>query len=159
MITAAMSRAFVKEGEGAELEALPELVVSPHRNFVTPAGLALIEAALARLESALSAARVANDRDAVARAERDLRYWRQRRISAELVEPETAPQTVRFGCQVRLLTADGQRASFRIVGEDEADPKRGLVSYVSPLAEELLGAAVGDEGRFRGGLAEIEAIE
>lgn len=154
-----MSRAFVKEGEGNELDALPELVVSPHRNFVTPEGLALIEATLVRLASELSTARAAGDRRAIARAERDLRYWRQRRISAELVEPEVSPQVVRFGSRVQLVTPDGERASFRIVGEDEADPKRGLVSYVSPLAEELLGAAAGDEVRFRDGTAEIESID
>lgn len=154
-----MSRAFVKEGEGEELEALPELVVSPHRNFVTPEGLALIEGTLARLESEQSAARAADDRGTVARVERDLRYWRQRRISAELVEPEAGPQVVRFGSLVSLRTASGESVSFRIVGEDEADPKRGLVSYVSPLAEELLGAAVGEEVRFRDGDAEIEAID
>jgi transcription elongation GreA/GreB family factor len=154
-----VSRAFVKEGEGTELEPLPELVVSPHRNFVTPEGLALIEAALVRLESELSAARTANDRGAIARAERDLRYWRQRRISAELVEPDASSQVVRFGSRVRLVTPNGVVASFRIVGEDEADPKHGLVSYVSPLAGELLGAGVGDEVGFRGAMAEISAIE
>lgn len=154
-----MSRAFVKEGEGAELEALPELVVSPHRNVVTPAGLALIETTLARLESELSAARTAGNRDAVARVERDLRYWRQRRVSAEVVVPEQAPQVVRFGCRVRLVTAAGERLDFKVVGEDEADPRRGLLSYVSPLAVELLGCAVGEQTRFRGDSAEIEAIE
>jgi transcription elongation GreA/GreB family factor len=153
-----MSRAFVKEGEGNELDALPELVVSPQRNFVTPEGLALIEGTLARLESELSAARATVDRSSIARAERDLRYWRQRRVSAEVVEPEVAPQVVRFGSRVRLATPDGETASFRIVGEDEADPKRGLVSYVSPLAEELLGAEVGDEIEFRGGMAELVSI-
>jgi transcription elongation GreA/GreB family factor len=154
-----MSRAFVKEAEGAELEALPELVVSPHRNLVTPEGLALIEATLARLESQLSAARTTGDRDAAARVERDLRYWRQRRVSAELVEPEHAPQVVRFGCRVRLVTAAGERLDFRIVGEDEADPRHGRLSYVSPLATELLGCAAGEEILFRGDSAEIEAIE
>jgi transcription elongation GreA/GreB family factor len=154
-----MSRAFVKESEGTELDALPERVVSPHRNFVTPEGLALIEATLARLGSELSAARAAGDRGAVARSERDLRYWRQRRISAELVEQDVSSTVVRFGSRVRLVTPDGKVAHFRIVGEDEADPRRGLLSYVSPLARELLGAAKGDEIRFRDGRAEIEAIE
>jgi transcription elongation GreA/GreB family factor len=154
-----MSRAFVKDGEGLEFEALPELVVSPHRNFVTPGGLARIETTLARLESELSAARTAGDRDRLARVERDLRYWRQRRISAEVVVPEHAPQVVRFGCRVRLVTGNGERLGYRIVGEDEADPGRGLLSYVSPLAAELLGCTVGDEIRFRDGTAEVEAIE
>jgi transcription elongation GreA/GreB family factor len=159
MIAIAMSRAFVKEGEAADFEALPELAVSRHRNLVTPEGLALIEVTLARLESELSAARAAGDRGTVARAGRDLRYWRQRRISAELVEPDPAPRVVRFGSRARLLTSDGGTASFRIVGEDEADPRQGLISYVSPLAVELLGCAVGDEIRFLDGTAEIESID
>lgn len=153
-----MSRAFVKDADGRELEELPELAVSPHRNLVTPEGLAMIEATLARLESGLAAARAVGDREAVARAERDLRYWRQRRVSAELVPREESPDVVRFGCTVELVADGGQRVRFRLVGEDEADPGRGLISWVAPLAEELLGCAVGDEVRFRGGTAEVAAI-
>jgi len=153
-----MSRAFVKEADGTEFDELPELVVSPHRNLVTPEGLALIEATLSRLEARLAAARAASEREAVARAERDLRYWRQRRVSAELVPRDEATEVVRFGCTVELATDRGERVGFRIVGEDEADPGRGLISWVSPLAEELLGCSVGDEVRFRGGTAEISAI-
>jgi len=153
-----MSRAFVKEADGTEFDELPELVVSPHRNLVTPEGLALIEATLSRLEARLAAARAASEREAVARAERDLRYWRQRRVSAELVPRDEATEVVRFGCTVALVTDRGERVGFRIVGEDEADPGHGLISWVSPLAEELLGCSVGDEVRFRGGTAEIAAI-
>lgn len=153
-----MSRAFVKEADGTEFDELPELVVSPHRNLVTPEGLALIEATLSRLEARLAAARAASEREAVARAERDLRYWRQRRVSAELVPRDEATEVVRFGCTVELVTDRGERVGFRIVGEDEADPGHGLISWVSPLAEELLGCSVGDEVRFRGGTAEIAAI-
>lgn len=154
-----MSRAFVKEGEDSGLDELPELVVSPHRNLVTPAGLAIIETTLAGLETQLADARAAADRETTARTERDLRYWRQRRVSAELVPHERAPSVVRFGCEVVLETADGERPRFRIVGEDEADPARGLISWVSPLAEELLGCSVGDEVRFREAAATVEAIE
>jgi len=153
-----MSRAFVKEADGTEFDELPELVVSPHRNLVTPEGLALIQATLSRLEARLAAARAASEREAVARAERDLRYWRQRRVSAELVPRDEATEVVRFGCTVELVTDRGERVGFRIVGEDEADPGHGLISWVSPLAEELLGCSVGDEVRFRGGTAEIAAI-
>jgi len=77
-----MSRAFIKESDGAELESLPEIVVSPHRNLVTTEGLRQIETALQRLEAGLSEARAAGDRATVARLERDLRYWRQRRATA-----------------------------------------------------------------------------
>jgi transcription elongation GreA/GreB family factor len=154
-----MSRAFVKELDGAEGETLPELAISPHRNLVTPEGLAQIDDQLRRLEDALTAARVADDRPAIARVERDLRYWRQRRGSAEVVPQVDRPDTVRFGCTVQLEAPDGTTARFRLVGEDQSDPAHGLISWVSPLAEALLGAQVGDDVPFRSGRAEIVGIE
>jgi transcription elongation GreA/GreB family factor len=153
-----MSRAFVKEAEGSELDDLPELVVSPHRNLVTTGGLEQIEATLERLEAELASARAADDRGAVARVERDLRYWRQRRATAELVPAAASCDVVRFGSTVSLETARGDTIHYRIVGEDEADPRRGLLSYVSPLAELLLGSRAGDLVALRDGDAEIVAI-
>jgi transcription elongation GreA/GreB family factor len=153
-----MSRAFVKEADGNEPEELPELIVSPHRNLVTPEGLVLIDGTLHRLEAELAAARAAGDRGAEARLQRDLRYWRQRRGSAEVVTASARTETVRFGSWVTLETASGESVRFRIVGEDESDPAHGLLAYVSPLAELLLGAAVGDVVDFRGAAAEIAAI-
>ena len=71
----------------------------------------------------------------------------------------TAPiDQVRFGCLVTLEDAEGGRHAFRIVGEDEADPSAGRLSWVSPLAEALLGARVGDELGYRGGRAEVVSI-
>lgn len=154
-----MSRAFVKESDGAEVDDLPELVVSPHRNLVTAAGLRLIEAALARLDGELSAARAAHDRGAVARVERDLRYWRQRRATAEVIAAPLTADVVRFGSTVTLETDSGATHRFRIVGEDESDPRQGLIAYVSPLAEALLGARAGDGVNLRGEAAEVVRIE
>ena len=154
-----MSRAFVKEADGAELDDLPELVVSPHRNLVTAEGLRLIEATLSRLGNDLAAARAAGDRATMARTERDLRYWRQRRVTAEVVTRAATPDIVRFGSTVILETESGAAHRFRIVGEDESDPRRGLISYVSPLAEILLGTRAGDEVDLRGERAEVVGIE
>jgi transcription elongation GreA/GreB family factor len=155
-----LSRAFVKEADGADGGELAELVVSPHRNLVTSEGLALIEATLQRLERELSVARRANERGAVARAERDLRYWRQRRISAELVPaPVGRSEVVRFGSRVTMRTEAGRVLRLRIVGEDEADPASGLISWVAPLAEQLLGARIGDAVPFQGGEAELLSID
>lgn len=154
-----MSRAFVKESDGAEVDDLPELVVSPHRNLVTADGLRLIEATLDRLDDELSKARAASDRGAVARVERDLRYWRQRRATAEVVAAPSTADVVRFGSTVTLETDSGATHRFRIVGEDESDPQRGLISYVSPLAEALLGARAGDSASLRGEAAEVVRIE
>lgn len=153
-----MSRAFVKESDGTELDDLPELVVSPHRNLVTAEGLGLIETTLERLEAELTAARTAADRESVARAERDLRYWRQRRATAEVVTTPERLDVVRFGSTVTLETEAGETVRYRIVGEDESDPRHGRISYVSPLAEALLGCRCGDTVNLRDGDAEIVAI-
>ena len=154
-----MSRAFVKESDGTELDDLPELVVSPHRNLVTAEGVQLMEATLSRLDDGLTAARAAGDRATVARIERDRRDWRQRRATAEVVSQAATPGIVRFGSTVTLETGSGATHRFRIVGEDESDPRRGLISYVSPLAEALLGARAGDEVHLRDERAEVVAIE
>ena len=108
-----MSRAFVKESDGDGSEDIPELAISPHRNLVTPAGLAHIEETLRRLEGELSAARAAEDRGTAARVERDLRYWTSRRSTAEVIDPVVRPETVRFGCTVELHTGSGERSGSR----------------------------------------------
>ncbi len=153
-----MSRAFVKEGDGAEGQELPELQVSPHRNLVTPEGLAQIEATVERLQAEVSAARTADDRPGLARAQRDLRYWTARQRSAEVVAPAAAAGAVRFGSLVVLEKPDGERLEYRIVGEDEADPARGSISYVSPIARRLIGSAVGNIVPLADGETEIVAI-
>jgi hypothetical protein len=80
-----MSRAFVKEAENETAE-LPDRPISPHRNFVTETGLAAIEAALGRFEAAQRAAIDKGDREAAAAASREVRYWRARHSSAEVVK-------------------------------------------------------------------------
>ena len=140
-----MSRAFVKEGDGAEGEPLAELHVSPHRNLVTAEGLVQIQANVERLRAALSAARAAEDRAAILRIQRDLRYWSERQRTAEPVPAPAPGGPARFGSSVTLESADGSRNTYRIVGEDEADPAQGRISYVSPLASRLIGGRVDDE--------------
>src|ERR1700733_12633797 len=126
-----MSRAFVRESDqdGAEL---PERPVSPHPNFVTPRGLAAIEAQLRSLESQRQAARA---------------------------EPAAAAPRVRFGTRVTLRLPADALQTFRLVGEDEADAAQGLLSYVAPLARALLGREAGERVPFQGAEAEIVSIE
>ena len=109
-----MSRAFVKELDGDEGEALPELRVSEHRNLVTPAGLGQIEANVEQLQAVLSAARAAEDRAAVARVQRDLRYWNARLRSAEVVPLPGAAEVVRFGSAVVLQDPSGRRIDYQV---------------------------------------------
>lgn len=138
-----MSRAFVKESDG--VEDLPDRLISPHANLVTASGLAQIEAEVARLSRLYAEAQAAADRDGLAAAARDLRYWTARRATAELVEQPPAGDEVHFGATVTLRRSDGSEHVYRIVGEDEADPAKGLLSWVSPLAKALGGKTVGDD--------------
>lgn len=151
-----MSRAFVKEDAAGAGDVLPDREISPHPNYVTAEGLALIDAELARLSSALVDA--GDDRDARAAFERDLRYCRARRASAEVVPPPGGTGEVRFGSRVTIERKDGRRQTYRIVGEDEADPSKGTLSYVSPLAQALTGKGVGDVVEVAGNEAEIVGI-
>ena len=148
-----MSRAFVKETD--EVLELPDRPVSPHPNYVTARGLALIEAEATKWRAALGEAQAADDREAVAASARELRYWSARRATAELQPPPPDGAVVRFGSTVRIVRDDGRRQTFAIVGEDEADPAAGTLSYVSPLACALVGRAVGDAVTVGAGEAEI----
>ncbi len=151
-----MSRAFVKESDG--VEDLPDRLISPHANLVTPQGLQQIEAEVARLARAYAEAQAAADRDALAATARDLRYWTARQATAELVAPPSERHEVQFGSSVTLKRSDGKVQSYRIVGEDEADPSKGLLSWVSPLARRLSGKGLGDEVEAGAFTFEIVAI-
>jgi len=153
-----MSRAFVKETDADMPVAPPDRPISAHPNFVTAKGLAAIEAELARLDAAHSVAVRAGDRDAIALTQRDQRYWTARRATAQVVEATPADGRVRFGSTVTLARNDGRRQTFRIVGEDEADPAHGTLSHVSPLARALTGRGVGDVVPAGDDEAEILAI-
>jgi transcription elongation GreA/GreB family factor len=152
-----MSRAFVKDDADA-FEELPDRLVSEHPNDVTPEGLAQIEAALANAREACAAGQASDDRGAMASASRELRYWSARRATAHIVPNPGDNSRVRFGHSVTITRDDGREQTFRIVGEDEADPSRGTISHVSPLARELFGKAVGDVVRAGAGDAEIRRI-
>ena len=158
-----MSVAFTKEGDAEATAAdLPDRPISPHPNLVTPEGLAFIDAALAQARADYAAAQHAGgieaDRTAMARATRDLRYYSARRANAQLIEPSDDTETVRFGGEVTIDREDGRRQTFRIVGEDEADPTKGSVSHVSHLARALMGKSVGDTAMLAGAEVEIVAV-
>ena len=158
-----MSVAFTKE-EDSESQAanLLDRPISPHPNLVTAAGLAQLEEGLAEARAAYAAAQaggeINTDRTAMARATRDLRYFSARRGSAQLVETPAVADKLVFGGSVTFERADGRTATYRIVGEDEANPAKGAVSYVSPLARALLGKVVGDVATVAGLEVEVLAV-
>jgi len=159
-----MSVAFTREEDyEAQAADLPDRPISPHPNLVTAEGLAAIEAELAAARAAYAAAQaqgdVSADRTAMARATRDLRYWSARRASAQLTEPSDGVDAVQFGRTVRFEREDGRVQAFRIVGENEADPARGSVSWVSPLARALIGKSVGDIAMVNGAEVEVVGID
>lgn len=161
-----MSRAFVKEPDGdAVRDDTPELPISPHPNKVTPRGLALLRTEQAALQAKRLALRQASDAMAaateLAQTERRLRYVDRRLASAILIEPSaTGPDRVRFGCTVGVATAD-EESDYTIVGEDEAEPEKGRISHVSPLAVALMDAEIGDVVRWQRprGPLELEILE
>jgi transcription elongation GreA/GreB family factor len=142
--------AFTQE-ESAETAAeveLPDRPISPHPNLVTASGLEALTNAMSESRAAYDAAQRIEDaierRRAVAVASRDVRYFADRLSTAQLVRPPADFGAVTFGHQVTFRRDDGRRQAFRIVGEDEADPRNGSISYVSPIARALIGRAAGE---------------
>jgi transcription elongation GreA/GreB family factor len=145
-----MSVAFTREdsAETASEIDLPDRPISSFANLVTAAGLAQLAAALedarARYAAAHSIEDINERRRSTAPALRDVRYYAKRLESAGVVASPSAPDTVGFGVDVTFVRDDGRRQTFRIVGEDEADPRNGSMSYVAPVARALHGKQVGD---------------
>ena len=150
-----MSRAFVKEPEsGAPGEPLPARRISEHPNFVTPRGLEQLRRRQAELtgrraELLTAAATDEAAADDLRYVDRDLAYFTARVASAMVVDPaQQPPDEVAVGASVTVREAaqgnsPASARTFTIVGEDEADADAGLVSYVSPPAQALAGAHIG----------------
>lgn len=110
----------------------------------------MIEQELEGLRDELGKAERRADRERIAVVSRDLRYWTARRESAELSVPEPGSDVVRFGMGVTLEGDDGKKVHWRIVGEDEADPSKGSISHVSPMAMALFGKKIGEVAAVNG---------
>ncbi|MBU1316364.1 MAG: transcription elongation factor GreA [Alphaproteobacteria bacterium] len=159
-----MSVAFVKE-ESAETAAetlLPDRPVSPHPNLVTEAGLEALKRQLDEAREAHQASNAIEDvnerRRQAAGPLRDLRYFTERLRTAQVVPAPAGAEIVAFGSTVTFSREDGRVQTYRIVGEDEADPKAGTISYVSPVARQLSGKRVGDVVSVGGQELELVSI-
>lgn len=159
-----MSVAFTKEdsAETASETLLPDRPISSHPNLVTEAGLKALEAQLAQAREAHEAAQKIEDVNERRRQSavplRDMRYFAARVRTAQVVVPPASNETVAFGSTVTFKRDDGRVQKYRIVGEDEADPKAGSISFVAPVARMLMGKAVGDVVEASGHELEITAI-
>ena len=159
-----MSVAFTKEdsAETASETLLPDRPVSPHPNLVTETGLKALEFQLEQAREAYEAAQKIEDvnerRRQAAIPLRDIRYFAARVRTAQVIPDPVSTETVAFGSTVTFRREDGRIQTYRIVGEDEADPKSGSISFVSPVARLLMSKAVGDEAGASGQKLEIISI-
>jgi transcription elongation GreA/GreB family factor len=159
-----VSVAFTKEesAETASETLLPDRPISPHPNLVTAAGLKALARQLQDARDAYAATQAIDDvnerRRQAAIPLRDVRYLEARVRTAQVVADPTSTDTVAFGSTVTFRRDDGRIQTYRIVGEDEADPKAGSISFVSPVARLLLNKAVGDEVSVSGQNLEVMSI-
>lgn len=152
-----MSVAFRRDGDEEHLEPKFEIPIPPGPNLVTARGLALIGERVAAVEAQVAEmAGRADDDPQLKAAKRDLRYWQTRQITAELV-PVPSGETVEIGTRV-TFRLNGKDRTLGIVGDDEADPANGLISYSAPLARALMGAEAGEMLDFSGKDGAIEVL-
>ncbi len=141
-----MNKAFVREPDVEVPEPLPELPVPPRPNPVTSQGLRQVTGAIEELDRRLaSKVELVLDFDEVERLQRDRRYWTARLATAQITDPPSAPDEIGFGSDVTVAWPGRGEVTFRIVGEDEADPARGLIGWRAPVAAALAGNGTGDE--------------
>jgi len=141
--SARVSKAFTRESDDAPEPPAPRRGVPvPEPNYVTPAGA---HAARAELATCTDPARIRELTDHLA--------------TAQIIEPPADRSVAGLGATVTVESEDGKRTRYRIVGALEADARRGLVFWQSPLAEALYGTRVGDTVALpRGGEAEVVAV-
>lgn len=177
-----MSKAFVAnnapddEGDEVAAPALP----AGTKNYMTPWGHARLQAELSNLirkerpeiVSVVAWAASNGDRSEngdyiygkkrLREIDRRIRFLTKRLENAEVVDPRDREATDRvyFGATVTVLDESGVEATYCLVGIDEAEPGRGRISWISPLARALLKAEVGETIRFQspGGLRELEIV-
>ena len=180
-----MSKAFTREtdsdtGSDDELEPAPQL---PHgvKNYITPGGFQrlkdefdqLWKTERPELVKTITWAASNGDRSEngdyiygkkrLREIDRRIRFLSKRLDNAEVVDPAQREECgqVFFGATVTVCDPHGEDRTYSIVGVDEADAGRGLISWVSPLARALFKASAGDVVTLRtpGGAEEIEVVE
>ncbi len=180
-----MSKAFTRENDAAEDEDedVPGLAALPagSKNYMTPAGYARLDAEFnqlwkierPKLVETIAWAASNGDRSEngdyiygkkrLREVDRRIRFLSKRLEHAEVVDPASREPTeqVFFGATVTVADADGQEATYTIVGIDEADAGRGHLAWTSPMARALLHAREGDTVSVQtpGGRRELEIVE
>jgi transcription elongation GreA/GreB family factor len=154
-----LSVAFRRESDEEHKEPRFELPIPVGPNLVTANGLALIEARVAELEAFVAAEQDEPklEESKLEESKRELRYWRTRLATAQLAPPPPDDE-VAFGSRVGFRQ-NGALRRIDIVGDDEADPSAGRISFSAPLARALIGACLGDRVDFAGRSEALEVVE
>lgn len=152
-----MSRGFVKEGDQEEVPMVLPRAFLPQGvpNYVTPEGLLLLSEEMEGLKK--ERAEAASNYILKNHIEAKMRQLSERINTAVLIDPAKANQdVVSFGMYVRY-----NDKTIRIVGVDEADASKGLISFLSPIAKSLIGKRKGDvfEIKVPKGTEKIEVQE
>lgn len=176
-----MSKAFTKESDGEEeLSGNPQLPQGV-KNYITPGGYQRLKDEfdqLWRVErpelvKVVSWAASNGDRSEngdyiygkrrLREIDRRLRFLSRRLDNAEIIDPKQRGECdqVFFGATVTVCNQRGEEQTYSIVGIDEAEPGRGWISWISPLAKALLKAREGDVVPLQtpGGPQELEVVE
>ena len=148
-----MSVAFRRESDEEHLEPKFELPLPRGPNYVTPRGLALIEAKVAEWNAALDAA---TDDETRKNARRDLAYWNTRLSTARVIG-RPAGRMIGVGSCV-TFRLNGSERTIEVVGHDEAEPNGGRIAFSAPLAKAMIGASTGELLPFAGIEEAIEIV-
>ena len=180
-----MSKAFTKEDLPDEPDAADRAPAGPAlpaggKNYISPAGFARLKAELRELveverpEVVKTVAWAASLGDRSENADytygkkrlreidRRVRFLIKRLENAEVVHSAGRDaEQVFFGASVRVRSASGEERTVTILGVNEADPARGVVSWISPIAKALIKAREGDTVTLRSpsGEARLEILE
>lgn len=152
-----MSKAFTREPDSGaeEIPAFRPQLPPGTRNFITRVGA---DGLRQRLTDLLERKQALGTRsiEASATVEADLRKLesairrlQQTLASVVVAEIPADQEKVAFGATVTVRHGNGAEAAYQIVGVEEADPERGSISWISPLARALLLRRAGDTVRFR----------
>ena len=149
---------------GKKPESGFQSLMSGEKNYITPQGLARLQAEYRQLASverpqtvnAVAAAAANGDRSENAdytygkkrlrEIDQRLRFLGQRLSNIEVVDPQKIEaDKILFGATVAVEEEDGQTRTWQIVGIDESNTALGKISWKSPVGQALLGKEEGDE--------------
>jgi transcription elongation factor GreB len=144
-----MSKAFTRESEDSgpeEVRSFRSQLPSGTRNYITREGAERLKERLNELHEQKLAMPGHSDQRKLESAIRSLQVILSSVILADVPVDKAK---VAFGATVNVRHANGEQEAYHIVGVEEADPERGAISWISPLARALMARREGDTVSFQ----------